>query len=184
MCVRARVRARGRWTVLNHFPRAPSLLLNCRRLQQLLLLGGTHTHTHTHTHRELCTQQKHTHTHTHLGFKTRSTNRQNRAVKQQAFAELCAVLRVEFILRQKEPCCVLQLLLIRLAVSARAGNQSPPVFFFFLVKLSSQCLKQLLAQVAGDHSGHSFTHRGMCRLSDVTFLGLIWRKDGAQSIIS
>lgn len=35
-CVPMHTRARGRWTVLNHFPRAPSLLLNCRLAQQLL----------------------------------------------------------------------------------------------------------------------------------------------------
>lgn len=65
VCVRACVRAhvRGRWTVLNHVPRAPSLLLNCRRAQQLLLV------------------REYAHVHTHVEFKTRSAYP---AAKQQA----------------------------------------------------------------------------------------------------
>lgn len=49
VCSRACVR--GRWTVLNHVPRAPSLLLNCRRAQQLLLgRGNKRARVQTHTH--------------------------------------------------------------------------------------------------------------------------------------
>lgn len=70
VCVRSRACVRGRWTVLNHVPRAPSLLLNCRRAQQLLL-GRGHK-------RAAC---KHTHARTRVWFKTWSAHP---AAKQQA----------------------------------------------------------------------------------------------------